>query len=48
MVEVPQKAADVAPTTEAAKPKPGAPPQAKPETPKVAAPKPVAEPAPKA
>jgi hypothetical protein len=48
VVEVAQKAADVAPTADIAKPKPVAPSQPKPEAPKVAAPKPASEAAPKA
>ena len=48
VVEVAQKAADVAPTVDTAKPKPVAPSQPKPEAPKVAAPKPASDAAPKA
>jgi len=48
VVEAVQKAADVAPAVEVAKPKSAAPAQAKPEAPKVVAPKPAAEAAPKA
>ena len=48
VVEVAQKAADVAPTVETVKPKSATPVQAKPEAPKVVAPKPAAEAAPKA
>ena len=48
VVEVAQKAADVAPAVETVKPKPVAPIQAKPETPKAVAPKPATEAAPKA
>jgi hypothetical protein len=48
VVEVLQKAADVAPAVETVKPKPVAPIQAKPEAPKALAPKPATEAAPKA
>ena len=48
VVEVAQKAADVAPTVETVKPKSATPVQAKPEVPKVVAPKPASEAAPKA
>ena len=48
VVEVAQKAADVAPALETVKPKPVTPIQAKPEAPKAVAPKPATEAAPKA
>jgi len=48
VVEVAQKAADIAPAADTAKPKPVAPSQPKPEAQKVTAPKPASEAAPKA